>query len=225
LVPEKVFQKARVIQRVGKEAAHSRRPFTEVDGLQSVKELHHLCWWLVRTYAPDASREGAGWKDERVPRPASPDEVVPRTELEELQARLERQSQHELERQKERDSLDAEIQALRAELAAVRATSEETPDTHDYSEAETREYLIDLELRRGGWPLDQKRDREYKVDGMPNVPGVGYADYVLWGDDGKPLAVVEAKRTTHDPDKGRQQAKLYGDCLEQAHGQRPIIFY
>src|SRR5690606_3353457 len=98
--------------------------------------------------------------------------------------------------------------ALRAELADVRAASQDTPDTHDYSEAETREYLIDLDLRRAGWPIDQKRDREYPVQGMPNVPGVGYVDYVLWGDDGKPLAVVEAKRTTNDPEKGRQQAKL-----------------
>ena len=60
---------------------------------------------------------------------------------------------------------------------------------------------------------------------MPNAKGVGYVDYVLWGDDGKPLAVVEAKKTTDDPEVGRQQAKLYADCLEQMHGQRPVIFY
>jgi type I restriction enzyme R subunit len=60
---------------------------------------------------------------------------------------------------------------------------------------------------------------------MPNAEGIGYADYVLWGDDGKPLAVVEAKKTTADPQVGQQQAKLYADCLEQMHGQRPIIFY
>jgi type I restriction enzyme, R subunit len=82
-----------------------------------------------------------------------------------------------------------------------------------------------VELRRAGWPLDQARDREYEVTGMPNAKGIGYADYVLWGDDGKPLAVVEAKKTTADPQVGQQQAKLYADCLEQMHGQRPIIFY
>jgi type I restriction enzyme R subunit len=59
---------------------------------------------------------------------------------------------------------------------------------------------------------------------MPNAPGIGYADYVLWGDDGKPLAVVEAKKTTVDPAVGQQQAKLYADCLEAMHGQRPVIF-
>ena len=60
---------------------------------------------------------------------------------------------------------------------------------------------------------------------MPNVPGVGYVDYVLRGDDGKPLALVEAKRTRKDPRVGQQQAKLYADCLETQYGQRPIIFY
>ena len=60
---------------------------------------------------------------------------------------------------------------------------------------------------------------------MPNESGAGYADYVLWGDDGKPLAVVEAKKTTVDLEVGQQQAKLYADCLEAMHGQRPVIFY
>ena len=63
------------------------------------------------------------------------------------------------------------------------------------------------------------------MTGMPNESGIGYADYVLWGDDGKPLAVVEAKKTTVDPAVGQQQAKLYADCLETMHSQRPVIFY
>ncbi|MDZ7762394.1 MAG: hypothetical protein U5L00_19365 [Desulfovermiculus sp.] len=85
------------------------------------------------------------------------------------------------------------MQALREQLADIRAEAEQQPDPHDYSEAETRHYLIDVELRRAGWPLNQPRDREYEVTGMPNSKGIGYADYVLWGDDGKPLAVVEAE--------------------------------
>ena len=58
-----------------------------------------------------------------------------------------------------------------------------------------------------------------------NPSGIGYVDYVLWGKDGKPLAVVEAKRTMADARKGRHQAELYADCLETMHGQRPVIFY
>jgi len=64
----------------------------------------------------------------------------------------------------------------------------------------------------------------YPVVGMPNKPGRGFVDYV-WGDDGRALGLVEAKRTSVEPEKGKQQAKLYADCLEKMHGQRPIIFY
>ena len=60
---------------------------------------------------------------------------------------------------------------------------------------------------------------------MPNAEGIGFVDYVLWGDDGLPLAVVEAKKTTVEPAVGQQQAKLYADCLEQMTGRRPVIFY
>jgi type I restriction enzyme R subunit len=224
LLPEAVFQKARVIQKVGNQAVHEPRPIPERDALQVVKELHHICFWLVRTYRPTAPRDGAGWRDERVPPPPPGGEVVPRAELEVLEKKLAEQNAEALERQQERDALDAELQALRQQLAEVRAAAEQEPDTHDYSEAETRHYLIDVDLRRAGWPLDQPRDQEYEVTGMPNEEGIGYVDYVLWGDDGKPLAVVEAKRTTVDPRVGQQQAKLYADCLEQMHAQRPLIF-
>lgn len=225
LLPEAVFQKARVVQKMGNQAAHYQRPIRQYDALQVVKELHHLCYWLVRTYAPDASGAGAAWQDERVPAAPEHAEVVPRKELEALEKKLAEENEAALKRQQERDALDTELQSLRAQLAEIRAATEQQPDPHDYSEAETRHYLIDVELRRAGWPLDGPDDREYKVTGMPNVPGVGYADYVLWGDDGKPLAVVEAKKTTADPQLGQQQGKLYADCLEQMHGQRPIIFY
>ena len=80
-------------------------------------------------------------------------------------------------------------------------------------------------LREAGWTLDKTEDREYPVNGMPNEKGEGFVDYVLWGPDGLPLAVVEAKRTKKDARIGRQQAKLYADCLEAKFNQRPLIFY
>ena len=225
LLPEAVFQKARVIQKVGNIAVHQTKPIETQNAMQAVKELHHVCYWLVRTYTPLAPRDGAAWRDDRVPQPLDKSQVVPRTELKALEEKLAAQREAALKQQKERDALDEELQALREELAQLRETREQEPDTHDYSEADTRRYLIDLELHRAGWPLDQKRDREYEVAGMPNNKGIGYVDYVLWDDDGKPLAVVEAKKTTVDATAGQQQAKLYADCLEHMHGQRPLIFY
>ena len=127
--------------------------------------------------------------------------------------------------EEDRKEAESELEAVRERLAEIKAENDAVPETHDWNEARTRELIIDLDLRRAGWPLDRPQDREYEVTGMPNEEGVGYADYVLWGDDGKPLAVIEAKRTTIDPEKGQQQAKLYADCLETMHGQRPVIFY
>ncbi len=225
LLPEVVFQKARVIQKVGNQAVHSTRKVLQSDAMEVVKELHHICYWLVRTYMPDASREGASWQDSRVPQPTSAVEAVPRATLQELEEKLAEKSREALRRQQDIDHLDAQLQQYKDQLAQIRAEAEKRPDTHDYSENDTRQYLIDVDLRRAGWTLDQPRDREYEVTGMPNAKGIGYVDYVLWGDDGKPLGVVEAKKTTVDPKAGQQQAKLYADCLEARHGQRPVIFY
>ena len=99
------------------------------------------------------------------------------------------------------------------------------PDQHDYDEADTRRLFIDLLLLEAGWEVGKNAGIEVPVLGMPNEKGEGFVDYVLWGVDGKPLAVVEAKRSLKDPDVGQQQAKLYADCLEEMKGQRPIIFY
>ena len=54
--------------------------------------------------------------------------------------------------------------------------------------------------------------------------GAGFADYVLYDDMHRPLAVIEAKRTCVDVSKGRQQAKLYADLLEEKYKRRPVIF-
>ena len=94
-----------------------------------------------------------------------------------------------------RKEIESELEALRERLAAIKAENEAVPETHDWNEDMTRKLIIDLDLERAGWPLDREQNREYEVTGMPNESGIGYADYVLWGDDGKPLAVVEAKKT------------------------------
>lgn len=103
----------------------------------------------------------------------------------------------------------------------------------DISEAETRCRFIDLMLREAGWDVletegdiaPSKACVEVEVEGMPNNAGKGYADYVLFGANGKPLAVVEAKRTSKDPVVGKHQAELYADCLEKRYGVRPVIYY
>lgn len=103
----------------------------------------------------------------------------------------------------------------------------------DISEAETRQRFIDLMLREAGWELVEtegevvggKACKEIEVEGMPNATGKGYADYVLYGDNGKPHAVIEAKRTSKGPIVGKHQAELYANCLEKKYGVRPVIYY
>jgi len=119
---------------------------------------------------------------------------------------------------------DAEIAKLKTQITAAQAAKTKTDD-HDYSEAETGRLFIDVMLAEAGWLLDQARDREYPVTGMPNSDGTGFVDYVLWGADALPLAVVEAKRTTKSAQVGQQQAKLYADCLEAEFGRRPVVLY
>ncbi len=152
-----------------------------------------------------------------------------RDELIKLAARIKAQDEAHAAQLAAKDELaaakDAEIERLKAEVAAAQAAKTQTVDTHNYDEAQTRSDLIDLLLGEAGWPLAEPRDREYEVSGMPNESGAGYVDYVLWGSDGLPLAVVEAKRTTKSAGIGQQQARLYADRLEAEFGRRPMVFY
>ena len=124
------------------------------------------------------------------------------------------------------EELMAENAALREELTARRAEQQQTYVSKplDISEYKTRKLYIDAMLEDAGWIEGKNWINEYEIPGMPNKSEVGYADYVLMGDDGRTLAVIEAKRTCVDVAKGRQQAKLYADLIEQKQGRRPVVF-
>ena len=115
---------------------------------------------------------------------------------------------------------------LRAEIAAAKAANEARPDTHDYSEAETRALIIDVLLKEAGWPLDQPRDREYQVTGMPTPIGRPATSTTCCGaTTGCRSAWSRRSGRRESAQAGQQQAKLYADCLEQQSGRRPVIFY
>ena len=222
---EAVFSKARVINTLGNRAVHGHRAIPPEDALVAVRELFHVTYWLARTYGR-AARPAPGLVFDAAALPkaaAAPRQTA--EQLQRLEASLRERDENLAALLADRTALDEELTRLRAEVAAAKQAAAAQPDTHDYSEAETRDYLIDLLLKEAGWPLDQARDREFEVSGMPNNQGKGFVDYVLWGDDGKPLALVEAKRTRRDARVGQQQARLYADCLERQFGQRPLIFY
>lgn len=220
-----VFNKARLITRLGNQAVHSHRTIRQSDALIAVQELFHVCYWLARTYA-HKNRPASGLVfDATFLATSAPIPSQTREQLETLEKELRERDEKLSVLLADKTALDDELKRFRAEVAEARRAADAQEDTHDYSETETRDYFIDLLLMEAGWPLDEERDREYEVDGMPNKSGQGFVDYVLWGDDGKPLGLVEAKRTRRDPRVGQQQAKLYADCLEARFGQRPVIFY
>ncbi len=232
LVGNALVTKARIIKDLGNNAVHETRAVPPQNAITSVRELFHFSYWLVRTYGrgvkPNAS---LSFSADALPRAVQ----VEASTLAKLQATakaheeaakaLAEERTARLQSEASREALDAEVKRLQAEIAAVKQANQAAPDTHDYNEAETRDAFIDLLLAEAGWPLDQPRDREYPVKGMPNTAEAGFADYVLWGDDGKPLAVIEAKRTKRDPRVGQRQAELYANCLEAEFGVRPLIFY
>lgn len=123
-------------------------------------------------------------------------------------------------------ALIAENKSLKEQLTARREEQQQTyvPKPLDLSEYGTRKIYIDSMLIDAGWVEGRDWMNEVELTGMPNKSGVGFADYVLYDNSHRPMAVVEAKCTCIDVTKGRQQAKLYADILEKQHKRRPVVF-
>lgn len=226
-----------IVRRFGNDAAHGKK-IRALDALQCLKNTFRFLSWVSKYYSeedPDIPefREGLipyGDIDDKSTR-----------QLEELSAKFEQQRKDAEKAAKEQEFLLEENNRLKAQVEEhlrniaerkeqrIQEYQNQEPVPELTSEIQTRKILIDLLLREAGWEhFEEGVNIEYKLQGMPistNPSGIGYADYVLWDDNGKPLAVVEAKKTLHDATKGKHQASLYADCLENKFGQRPIIFY
>ena len=228
-VGETLNQNVKKLVRLGNQAAHENRPIPPQDSVAAVSHLFEFTYWVARTYGRAKPPADLVFDPSLLPKPATAEQVASNRErIRELEA-----AASEADVAKERAAalavdnakLVEDLQQVRREVAEAKAAAAAETDTHDYSESKTRTFLIDMLLGESGWDLTEDRDREFEVTGMPNSQGVGYVDYVLWGDDGKPLAAIEAKRTSRSPLEGQQQAKLYADCLEEMFGQRPVVFY
>ncbi len=218
--------KVEIIRKLGNMAVHSNKPIRQYDALQCCKELHYFMFWIARLYNRLGREQypAIEWDQSLVPTgdPATSTNTVQMKALEKTLGDKDKELE---EARQANESIQQELERLRAEIAEARKQNEEIPEeTLDYSEAETRKYLIDLLLKEAGWDIKDE-DKEEEVTGMPNTKKVGYVDYILRGKDGKPLALVEAKRTSVDPKVGQEQARLYAKCLAEKYGLRPIIFY
>ena len=232
-----MFREINLIRKLGNNAAHGGKAKPD-EALILIKHLFRFLSFLAIYYAEEEPQIRAF--DENII-PTGKEDDLKLAELQHLEKKLEKQNEAARLKRERLEEQAKEIETLKAQLVAkeeeVKARKEERAKNHEIekeipllvSEARTRKLYIDQSLKGSGWDkLREGYELEYEVKGMPastNPSGIGYVDYVLWGDDGKPLAVVEAKKTMADPRKGKQQAKLYADCLEQMHGQRPLIFY
>lgn len=203
------------IRQLGNKAVHNtgKSKITESQAIHTLNLLHNTSYYLMSLY-----------NDEHVVKPKFEESLIPASPT------LQNKKQGELiiELQKElqdKAELEKQLLEVQKERESNRIETQKTilPPV-DPDEAKTRELLIDYMLEEAGWDLSLANVKEFRVKGMPNNLEEGYADYVLWGNDGKPLAVVEAKRTARDHNSGRHQAELYAKCLEKEYGQLPNIF-
>lgn len=219
-----------LLRRRGNDAAHGNRRLSRQEGVATLRDLFDVIIWTVKHQStfPEAAPLGTAF-DVSIAQKRAP---LGPAELAKLAKRFTEQqeaSRREIaERDEKLSALEEELKELRKQIAAAKA-ADAAADTHDYRENETRAALIDEQLRDAGWALDEPQDREYPVDGLPitpgtNATGTGRVDYVLWGADGLPLGIVEAKRSSLDPSAGERQATLYANSLDAKFGQRPVIF-
>ena len=207
IVDDNLLRRMDFIRKTGNTAAHAGKKISKEQAALCLENLYIFFDFVAYCYA-DEYQEGTFDPSLLEKEPPVP---VPAINLD-AELKLEK--------------LMAENAALKEELTARRVEQQQTyvPKPLDISEYKTRKLYIDTMLEDAGWIEGKNCINEYEIPGMPNKSEVGFADYVLMGDDGRILAVIEAKRTCVDVAKGRQQAKLYADLIEKKQGRRPVVF-
>ncbi len=228
LVGPQLLSRFKLLKNLGNDAVHRSEAIRSGTAVLAATELFQVLRWLALTYGRNpADARGHRFDKALLPaaEPAAQQQRQSREQLERLANQLaERDQQLRAAREESAASQEA-VELLRLEITALRKANQAAAQPEaDLTEFATRRLYIDHYLEEVGWRLGEGRSDEVAIAGMPNATGDGFVDVVLWGDDGKPLALVEAKRSSKDPMLGQQQAKLYADCLERQYGQRPLIF-
>ncbi len=228
------WNKLQYIIKVGNIAVHTEKSISQNDAVLSLSILFEFVEWIDYCY-------GLYYEERKFD-----EKLIPKaTDNIELAKKIQTKLSSEFKKFKEKnqkliDEKDKEIERLVEELHKKseqitankdehKAEREFTPE--DLSEYQTRKRYIDVDLKLLGWKFFQSErkdcvEEEMPVAGMPKElgSGNGFVDYVLWGKDGTPIALIEAKRTFKDARKGTHQAWLYANCIEKMTGHRPIIF-
>ncbi|WP_430399939.1 DEAD/DEAH box helicase family protein [Flavobacterium sp.] len=242
IIPYHLIEGLHIVRKTGNNAAHYGQRISNKEANISIRYSYDFVKWFALNYSKEIPELPELFDNNFIPKLGEK-----QRQLKEQQKEQETAYQLLLEQvaklEKEKEAILVKAQDSEATLEAFKLQTQQSvvklkkqkqarlkPLTAEFTEAETRQHIIDVDLKEAGWnDLRASRELEYPVTGMPitadNPKGNGYVDYVLWDDNGKPLALIEAKRTTKDIEIGKHQAFLYANCLEKMHGQRPVIFY
>ncbi|MGB4610474.1 MAG: DEAD/DEAH box helicase family protein [Saccharofermentanales bacterium] len=220
IVDQDIQRSIRYIIKTGNLAAHNSRKIEKSQAVTSLRNLFEFIQWLEYSYNEHSvDRE---FDENLVPsieklklrlKPVETEKIVAQVSVEDTPL--------EIQREEANDQTQTALTEIRQKSEQIHSL----PFTIDpYTEKLTREQFINVDLALAGWTIGQNVEEEVKLEGMPNQQGIGYADYVLFGQDGLPLAVVEAKRTSVSPNEGAHQANLYAELLEKQYKRKPFVF-
>lgn len=215
IIEPRLFPMLKYTIHLGNVAVHTNSNIKRDEAVIALRDLFEFCDWIDYSYSKEYEER---FFDESILASGNEKRVKPE-ELKKLYDSLS-------SKDRKLEQILKENEELRKQMAEERKRHNQTREFHvdTISEAETRKKYIDVELQEAGWVIGRNCTIEEPVTGMPSVTGTGYVDYVLWGKNSLPLAVVEAKKASVDVIVGSQQAKLYADCLQNKYGQRPLIF-
>lgn len=214
-----LFEEIKYVIKLGNFAVHNNRKISRKEVVLAINYLFNFTMWMWYSY-------GESFEELKFDENLLPKENVLNITVKEKDTLFEELSKKD----KKLEEARKENEELRKELTNNRENKEliynfKKDNIYDISEYETRKLYIDLDLKEAGYDFEKNITEELEIEGMPNSEGKGFADYVMFGENGLPLAIVEAKKTSKDPRVGQQQAKLYADCIQNKYGQRPVIYY
>lgn len=242
IIPYQIREGLVFVRKTGNSAVHYGNKISGKDALVSIKYLYSYLKWFAVAYSSTVVKTPSLFDESQIPKVGESSRKIKEIQAEQERKHLELLAEVE-KLQKEKDAIlakahenEATLEEYKQQTALAQAQLQtqrqerSIPVALEFNEAETRKHLIDVDLKEAGWfNLSEGRELEFPVVGMPvtsdNPNGKGFVDYVLWDDNGMPLAVIEAKRTTKDIEVGKHQAFSYANCLEKMYQQRPIIFY
>ncbi|MCD7879442.1 MAG: DEAD/DEAH box helicase family protein [Candidatus Gastranaerophilales bacterium] len=233
-IKEQYMDVFHIIRKYGNGAVHEN--IANIDKTHDIlKYTWGLCVWHYVTNC-----NGDSSKITVYSKPVSR-KILLEQELEEAKKRAELLEAELKIKEKALIEASSATSATKEDFVNKQSVNEETTARlSDLTEAQTRHFIIDNMLIEAGWNIKKIENfeidikefntsevkREICVEGLINTPsGKGYIDYALYNDNGRIIAIIEAKKSRRDVKEGKEQAKQYANAIERNTNFRPLIFY